>query len=57
MYLLPGGQGALGGGRDWRKYLPLTYLQQSVPAIFVLSYLVGSYLVGFCATVGRTARS
>lgn len=36
--------GALGEGRDWRRYLPLTYVEQWVPVIFGLSYLVG-----FCA--------
>lgn len=34
--------GALGEGRYWRKYLPLTYVEQWVPVIFALSYLVGS---------------
>ncbi|MEU2854529.1 RipA family octameric membrane protein [Streptomyces syringium] len=40
--------GALGEGRDWRKYLPLTYVEQWVPGIFALSYFVG-----FCAIVVR----
>ncbi|MFI9029536.1 hypothetical protein [Streptomyces sp. NPDC053560] len=32
--------GALGEGRDWRKYVPLTHVEQWVPAIFSVSYLV-----------------
>ncbi len=32
---------ALGEGRDWRKYLPLTHLEQWVPILFELVYLVG----------------
>jgi hypothetical protein len=32
---------ALGEGRDWRKYLPLTHLEQWVPILFGLVYLVG----------------
>jgi hypothetical protein len=33
--------GALGEGRDWRKYLPLTHVEQWVPVIFAVSYVVG----------------
>jgi hypothetical protein len=40
--------GASGEGRDWRKYLPLTHVEQWVPVIFALSYLVG-----FCAVAFR----
>ncbi|WP_371493836.1 hypothetical protein OG871_02175 [Kitasatospora sp. NBC_00374] len=32
---------ALGEGRDWRKYLPLTHIEQWVPAIFSATYLMG----------------
>jgi hypothetical protein len=32
--------GALGEGRDWRRYLPLTHAEQWVPVIFAVSYLV-----------------
>ncbi|MFI1168608.1 hypothetical protein ACH4UM_34845 [Streptomyces sp. NPDC020801] len=32
--------GALGEGRDWRRYMPLTHVEQWVPVIFGLSYLV-----------------
>ncbi|MGV9851327.1 RipA family octameric membrane protein [Streptomyces sp. NPDC003442] len=39
--------GALGEGRDWRKYLPLTHVEQWVPCIFSFSYLMG-----FVATAG-----
>ncbi|MFF7039887.1 hypothetical protein ACIP4T_22190 [Streptomyces massasporeus] len=39
---------ASGEGRDWRKYLPLTHVEQWVPVIFALSYLVG-----FCAALFR----
>jgi hypothetical protein len=35
--------GALGEGRDWRKYLPLTHIEQWVPAIFCASYLLGFF--------------
>ncbi|MEW2805656.1 hypothetical protein AB0929_00760 [Streptomyces massasporeus] len=35
-------------GRDWRKYLPLTHVEQWVPVIFALSYLVG-----LCAALFR----
>ncbi|GAA3160037.1 MULTISPECIES: RipA family octameric membrane protein [Streptomyces] len=38
--------GALGEGRDWRRYLPLTYVEQWVPLIFA-----AAYVVGFLATV------
>jgi hypothetical protein len=30
---------ALGEGRDWRKYLPLTHLEHWVPVLFALAYL------------------
>ncbi|MEU7279028.1 hypothetical protein AB0A69_09655 [Streptomyces sp. NPDC045431] len=32
---------ALGEGRDWRKYLPLTHVEQWVPFVFALTYLLG----------------
>jgi hypothetical protein len=32
---------ALGEGKDWRKYLPLTHLEQWVPILFGLVYLAG----------------
>ncbi|GAA2243071.1 membrane protein [Streptomyces ruber] len=32
---------ALGEGRDWRRYLPLTHAEQWVPIIFAVSYIVG----------------
>ncbi|MDX3642914.1 hypothetical protein [Streptomyces sp. MB09-02B] len=38
--------GALSEGSDWRKYLPLTHVEQWVPIIFS-----ASYIVGFCALV------
>ncbi|TSB21548.1 RipA family octameric membrane protein [Streptomyces benahoarensis] len=38
--------GALGEGRDWRRYLPLTHVEQWVPLIFA-----AAYVVGFLATV------
>lgn len=31
----------LGEGRDWRRYLPLTHIEQWVPGIFAAAYLVG----------------
>lgn len=40
--------GALGEGRDWRRYLPLTYVEQWVPVVFA-----GSYVTGFFALVTR----
>ncbi|WP_399887149.1 hypothetical protein ACGH7X_22025 [Streptomyces sp. BBFR51] len=40
--------GALGEGRDWRRYLPLTYAEQWVPVVFAVSYLVG-----FCGVLAR----
>ena len=36
---------ALGEGEDWRKYLPLTHLEQWVPVLFGLAYLVGFVVV------------
>jgi hypothetical protein len=36
---------ALGEGRDWRKYLPLTHLEQWIPVLFGLIYLIGFILV------------
>lgn len=32
---------ALGEGRDWRLYLPLTHVEQWVPIIFAIAYLLG----------------
>lgn len=32
---------ALGEGRDWRKYLPLTHIEQWVPIIFCAAYILG----------------
>jgi hypothetical protein len=32
---------ALGKGRDWRRYLPLTHVEQWVPFIFTSAYLIG----------------
>ncbi|MGC2996934.1 RipA family octameric membrane protein [Streptomyces sp. G35A] len=37
---------ALGEGRDWRRYLPLTHIEQGVPVTFAVAYLLG-----FCALV------
>ncbi|MGW2150507.1 RipA family octameric membrane protein [Nonomuraea bangladeshensis] len=39
---------ALGEGRDWRRYLPLTHVEQWVPVIFAAAYLAAfaSLLVG-----------
>lgn len=31
----------LGEGRDWRRYLPLTHVEQWVPVIFAAAYLLG----------------
>ncbi|MCX5197016.1 hypothetical protein OOK31_24490 [Streptomyces sp. NBC_00249] len=31
----------LGEGRDWRKYLPLTHVEQWVPLIFATAYVLG----------------
>ena len=36
---------ALGEGRDWRKYLPLTHLEQWIPVLFGLIYLIGFIVV------------
>jgi hypothetical protein len=32
---------ALGEGRNWRKYLPLTHIEQWVPVLFGLVYVTG----------------
>lgn len=32
---------ALGEGRDWRRYLPLTHVEQWVPGIFAAAYVLG----------------
>ncbi|MEV6867800.1 hypothetical protein AB0M44_43315 [Streptosporangium subroseum] len=32
---------ALGEGRDWRKYLPLTHIEQWIPIIFAVAYVLG----------------
>jgi hypothetical protein len=32
---------ALGEGKDWRKYLPLTHLEQWIPVLFGLVYVIG----------------
>lgn len=37
---------ALGEGEDWRKYLPVTHLEQWIPILFA-----GVYLLGFVAVV------
>lgn len=39
---------ALGEGKDWRRYLPLIYLEQWVPVLFGLVYLLG-FLVAVTA--------
>lgn len=36
---------ALGEGRDWRKYLPLTHLEQWIPILFALVYGIGFVVV------------
>jgi hypothetical protein len=36
---------ALGEGEDWRKYLPLTHLEQWIPILFGLVYLIGFFAV------------
>jgi hypothetical protein len=35
----------LGEGKDWRKYLPLTHLEQWLPILFALVYLIGFVVV------------
>ncbi len=35
---------ALGEGKDWRKYLPLTHLEQWVPVLFGVVYTIGFIL-------------
>lgn len=37
--------GALDEGRNWRTYLPLTHVEQWVPIIFGVSYLVGFFAI------------
>src|SRR4051794_1229045 len=32
---------ALGEGEDWRRYLPLTHLEQWIPVLFALVYVAG----------------
>jgi hypothetical protein len=39
---------ALGEGKDWRKYLPLSHLEQWVPILFALVYVSG-FIVGVSA--------
>jgi hypothetical protein len=36
---------ALGEGADWRKYLPLTHLEQWIPVLFGLVYLIGFVVI------------
>ncbi|GAA1931425.1 RipA family octameric membrane protein [Streptantibioticus ferralitis] len=36
---------ALGEGRDWRRYLPLTHVEQWVPVIFAVAYLLGFFAI------------
>jgi hypothetical protein len=36
---------ALGEGEDWRRYLPVTHLEQWIPVLFALVYLVGFVVV------------
>jgi hypothetical protein len=36
---------ALGEGKDWRKYLPLSHLEQWIPVLFGLVYVVGFIVV------------
>jgi hypothetical protein len=35
---------SLGEGKDWRRYLPLTHLEQWAPVAFAAAYLWGFYL-------------
>jgi hypothetical protein len=39
---------ALGEGNDWRKYLPLSHLEQWVPVLFAVVYLLG-FIVAIAA--------
>ncbi|MEV0375170.1 hypothetical protein AB0I10_36280 [Streptomyces sp. NPDC050636] len=39
--------GALGEGRDWRRYVPLTYVEQGVPLIFSVAYIMGFVATAF----------
>nr|WP_306454502.1 hypothetical protein [Streptomyces sp. TLI_235] len=32
---------ALGEGHDWRRYIPLTHVEQWVPLTFAMAYLLG----------------
>jgi hypothetical protein len=32
---------ALGEGKDWRKYLPLSHIEKLVPVIFAVAYVMG----------------
>lgn len=36
---------ALGEGKDWRKYLPLSHLEQWIPVLFGLVYVVGFVVI------------
>jgi hypothetical protein len=40
--------GVLGEGRDWRRYMPLTHVEQWVPVVFAVAYVVA-----FCALAAR----
>lgn len=34
---------ALGEGRDWRRYLPMSHIEQGVPVVFATVYLLGFF--------------
>lgn len=38
----------LGSGRDIKKYLPLSFLEQFVPIIFLILYVLLAYFLGNC---------
>jgi hypothetical protein len=38
----------LGEGKDWRKYLPLTHMEQWIPITFAVIYVLG-FIVVLCA--------
>jgi hypothetical protein len=39
---------ALGEGKDWRKFLPFTHIEQWVPVLFALVYLSGFVVAVAC---------
>lgn len=42
---------ALGEGKDWRKYAPLSHIEQSVPVVFAGVYIAAYVFLGYACMI------